>query len=262
MGVTAKLLKLHRVDQQLTGLKSRLRASEALLTAQQRKLDEAEQLQGSIASQLKQLEATAHNDETESKGIDERIAVLRERMNTAKTSKEHSAMLVEINTLKADKSLLDDRALGALSKIDELRAKHAEVKATLDELLKIRDHAKTQRDERAGEIKARVAELETERTEVAKDVPSSAMAIYSDRLERNDEDVMAEVEEIDRRNMEYTCTACFTHLPVELVNSLLNRGDLVTCPSCRAILYINEELRDSIQSAAEKKRKKREVASD
>lgn len=68
---------------------------------------------------------------------------------------------------------------------------------------------------------------------------------------------MAKCEEQSRRNMEYSCGACFQHLPVEQVNILLNRGDLTTCPACDAILYMDDELRESISEAAAKKRASR-----
>jgi predicted nucleic acid-binding Zn-ribbon protein len=32
---------------------------------------------------------------------------------------------------------------------------------------------------------------------------------------------------------------------VELLSTLLNRGDLVRCPSCGVILYLEEDLRES-----------------
>ena len=70
---------------------------------------------------------------------------------------------------------------------------------------------------------------------------------------------MSAVVEIDRRNMEYTCEVSNTMLPIELVNRLLSRAELVQCPTSGAILYMPDDLRDSMQAAADKKRKKREI---
>jgi len=98
MGVTESLLKLYRIDQQIDGLKSRLRGAEAYLKQQDAKLTNIAAKVEDLKSQIRQLEATAHNNETELNGFEERIEKLRDRMNNASTSKEHSAMLVEINT--------------------------------------------------------------------------------------------------------------------------------------------------------------------
>lgn len=260
MGITTALLKLYRVDQRLHGLKSRLRAAENYLKAQDRKIADLQDKQASLSTQIRQLEANAHNDENETKGIDERIAMLRDRMNNAKTSKEHSALLVEINTLKADKSLIEDRAIGTLGTLDALREQVAAVEAELSTVQKVHGVALVDRNAREAEIKDQLDALEAERKVVLAEVPASALSIYNDRLARNDiDDVMSAVVEVDRRNMEYTCEVSNTMLPVELVNRLLARSELVQCPTSGAILYMPDDLRDSMQAAADKKRKKREV---
>jgi len=73
MGVTAKLVRLYRVDQQLRGLSGRLRTAEAYLKEQERILGELDAKSGAIGAQLKLLEASAHNDEVEAKGFDQKI---------------------------------------------------------------------------------------------------------------------------------------------------------------------------------------------
>lgn len=260
MGVTTVLLKLYRVDQKLHGLRSRLRSAENYLKAQDRKLAEIDEKVRSLKAQVRQLEATAGNDENETNAIDERIAMLRERMNNAQTSKEHSALLVEINTLKADKSLIEDRAIGTLNTLDSLREQLKALEEEKKNVEKVRTVAQADRDTREAEIKDQLKALEKEREEVLAEVPASALTIYSDRMERNDiEDVMSAVVEVDRRNMEYTCEVSNTMLPVELVNRLLSKSELVQCPTSGAILYMPDDLRESMEAAADKRRKKREV---
>jgi len=257
MTVTAKLLKLYRVDQQIRGLRSRLTGAESYLEQQEKLLAKIEERRAALMSQVRQLEAQNHNDETEIKAADDRIAMLRERMNTARTSKEHSAYLTEINTIKADKALIEERELAALTKLDELRQQLAAVEAERDERLKVRKVAIGEREQRELEIRDRLAELEKERTEALKGVPESALKVYQERLLMGVEDVMAPIEEQNRRDMEYTCGACYTLLPIERVSILLKRGDITKCPSCQTILYLEETLRDDIAATQEKKSKKR-----
>ncbi len=256
MTVTAKLLSVFIVDQQLRGLKSRLQGAERYLAEQTRLVGELEKKSAAIAAMLRQLEATAHNDEVEAAGMDERIASLRERMNTAKTSKEHAALLTETSTVKAEKRLVEDRALDSMTKLETLRAEAESAQTELEERRKVMRVAEGDRSARAAEIKDRVAELEAQRKTAAAEVPKSALAAYEERLALGVDDVMAPVEEQDRRNMEYTCGACYTLLPIENVSILLKRGDLTTCSSCDAILYMAAELREDITTAQDKKRKK------
>lgn len=258
MGVTAKLLNLYRVDQKLNGLKSRLRAAERYLAQQDLELERLTAQHGALDAQLRQLQASVHNDETEITSLDERIETNRERMNTAATSKEHSALLTEVNTLKADRTLLEERALDAVAKLDELKEEVAKVDAELKERKKVRKIAESERNDRHSEIDQKVAELEGERTTALDDVPPTALSQYDALLETalEDDEVMAPVNEEDRRNKEYTCGSCFTLLPVEQVNVLLNRGNIQQCPSCSVILYIEQDLRESITTAMEKKKAK------
>ena len=258
MGVTAKLLKLYRVDQKLNGLKSRLRAAERYLAQQETELAPLNKRHESLDGQFRQIQASIHNDETDIKSLDDRIAGNREKMNNASTSKEHSALLTEINTMKADRALIEERVLEMVTKTEALQDEVKRVETELDERKKVRDIAVKDRDERQAEIGDKVTELESERNEALTDVPGDVLSQYETLQETalEDDEVMAPVNEEDRRNKEYTCGNCYTLLPVEQVNMRLNRGPIQICPSCSVILYIEQDLRDSIETAVEKKRAK------
>ncbi|MCA9293828.1 MAG: hypothetical protein KDA20_08440 [Phycisphaerales bacterium] len=260
MGVTSKLLALYQVDQQLHGLKSRLRSAESYLKAQEFKLEKLEEQLKLMAVQLRQLEAAAKNDEVTANGIDERIAMLRERMNSAATSKQHQALLVEINTLKNDKGEAEERGLESLTKLDEVKGEVATLEARREELRKVRTVAEKDRDARQAEIGDRLRELEGERVEKAKDVPGDALTLYETRLTLGIEEVMSAVELSDKRRMEFTCALSNQLLPIELVNKLLRRDGIVTCPISHAILYLPDDLRDALDAESEKKRKKTAAA--
>jgi predicted nucleic acid-binding Zn-ribbon protein len=262
MTVTAKLLRLHLVDQQLRGLSSRLKAAEAYLKEQDRLLAELESRHSTTAQALRQLEASVKNDEVEAQSIDERIATLRERMNSARTSKEHGAHLTEISTLKADKKVIEDRELEAMTKVEAARAQLEEIEKAKAERSQVRKVAASDCQARAAEIKDRLAELEAERKKAVAEVPGPALAAYEERVSLGAEDVMAQVEEQDRRNLDYTCGSCYTHLPVEMVSILLRRGDLTKCPSCDALLYMEQSLREDIASSQQKKSKKSVAVDD
>ena len=254
MSVTEKLLKLFRVEQQVRGLRTRLDAAERYLTEQDKQLAAIAARLSSLTTQCRQLEAVAANDESEGEMIEARIAKLREQMNSAKTNKEYSAFLSEINTLKSSKSAVDERAIGSLQKLDELRKQIAEIEAKRVERDKVRAVAKAERDQRHAEIRDRLDELQRERDAAAKEVPASALALFENRCLRSDsiEDVMAALEVHDRRRMEMLCGCCQVLLPMEKVNSLLGRGDLATCTSCGCILYIEASTREAVTPTTRK----------
>ncbi len=250
MSVTEKLLRLYKVDRQLRGLRSRINQAQRYVDAQDRQLNEIADKRASLESQLRQTEASIKNDEVETASIDERIAGLRERLNTTTTSKEYSATLTEVNTLKADKSLAEEKTLELMGRADELRESLAELEAQAQEREKIKGVAQADLKKREEEAAERISELEGERAIAAEDVPVQALAAFDELADQRDEDeVMAAVEEHSRRHLEYACGCCQTILPIELINRLCSHGDLTTCVNCGAILYAESDVKEALAPA-------------
>jgi len=245
MALTAKLLRLYQVDKQVRGLQSRVKTAERFLTLRERELTELDAKRESLQTQARQLQATTHNDESEIKGIDERIEKLREQLNSATTNKQYSALLTEVNTFKADKSTIEERALESMTRLEEVKAQLEEIESRRTDLVKLRDHAAAERDEKAAEIKTRLDELKKERESAAAELPADVLADFESEVEFREDDVMAPIEEMNRRAMEYCCGACQVLLPMELVSSSISGGAINKCSNCGAYLYIEEETREA-----------------
>lgn len=254
MSVTDQLLRLHEVDRQLRGLRSRISSADRYLKQQEHLLAELTRSREAFTAQIRQLKATLHNDEAEMAALDERVAKLRDQLNSAKTSKEYSAFLSEINTFKADKAQVEERALESMTRLEEINAAVADLDGELQERTGIRDVARAELERRKADAKERLGELERERNEACDGVPRDALAVFDAIAARisPDEDVMAPVDEQNRRSMEYSCGGCQTMLPVESVNRLLGKGELTRCVSCGAILYIEAALRESMLAGNKK----------
>lgn len=250
MSVTEKLLRLYKVDRQLRSLRSRINQAKRYVDAQDRQLADLAQKRESLQSQLRQLEASVKNSETEAASIEERIVGLRERLNSTTTSREYTATLTEVNTLKADKSACEEGTIELMERVDEVNASLAEVTAQIEEREKIRAVAETDLKKREAEAADRIAELENERAEAAQDVPVEALSSFDELAEQRDEDeVMAAVEEHSRRHLEYACGCCQTILPIELINRLCSHGDLTMCVNCGAILYAEVDIKEALAPA-------------
>ncbi|MCC6283697.1 MAG: hypothetical protein IT439_00135 [Phycisphaerales bacterium] len=250
MSVTAQLLRLYRVDQQISGLKSRLNAAQRFLDAQTRQLAEIETKREALAGQLRQLQASAANIEGEADASQVRIDHLRKQMDQARTNKEYQAFLVEVNTLKIDKSKKDEEALSFITKVDELKKLMEQLDAQRAERLGVIKIATGDRDKRADEIKDRLAELSAQRDALLTGVPAQAMGVYKDRQKKFGDiegGVMAHIEIHDARRHEFTCASCQMNLPVQVLNALLN-GTFSTCSSCGTILFVTEEDAERVTS--------------
>lgn len=251
MSVTAKLLSVFRVDQQIQGLQSRLEGAERFLAEQTRQLAVLGTEKDAIDTQLRQLRASESNAEGESKRIEVRIDELREKMNSAATNKEYKAFLSEVNNLKEIRTTHDDQAIEFLEQIEALATKLEEIDESVEEKERIRVVAEEQRQQRSDEIADKLAELNAQRSTLVTEVPKDAMAIYSELLEMRGEDAMAPLEIEDRKRHEYVCGSSMMSVPVEVAASLM-QGKLTISPNDGCILYLTPEAEEELKGAFKK----------
>lgn len=253
MNVTASLLRVYRVDKQLVGLTSRLKAAERFLGEQTRQLEAAESRRASLDKQIRQLRADSMNHEGEMARLEAKMNTLREQMNAARTNREYKAFLTEINTFKAEYDESQKTALDALTKIDELQAQIVDLDKAKAEREKVYKVAVEDRAARESEIRARVDELTSERQTLAKAVPPEDLRVYEQIFALHGDEAMSAIEVQDFKRHEFTCGGCMMSVPIEHVSGLLSHGRLTRCPSCRCLLYLEADLAERMQTTSSKR---------
>ncbi|MBS0186790.1 MAG: hypothetical protein JSS51_01905 [Planctomycetes bacterium] len=253
MNVTSKLLSVFKVDKQFRGLRSRLSAAEKFLAEQNRQIEQINAKKSSLEAQQRQLAAAAANFEGEVKRLDARMATIREQMNSAQTNKEYKAFLTEVNTIKAERDRQETSALEQMGKVEEVKRQIDELEKSRAERERMQAVAVSDRDQRAAEIKDKLADLQNQRDTLARDIPKDTLVLFERLVQTRGDEAMAHIEEADRRRHEYHCGSCMMALPIEAVNGLLVSGKLTRCASCQCILYIDEELAKSMKEPAGKR---------
>lgn len=250
MSLQDQLYTYFEIDQRLRAMRSRLDGAERRKAATERKLGQLKQAADEVNQQLKTTQAQVATLETEAAGLDQRINAQRDKMNNVTSNKEYSALLVEVNTLKADKSKLDDQALELMAKVEALTAEANENNERVASQQRLVDGAIKDVNEAQEEVGDKVEQLIAERDKAAEPLSDATRKTF-DRLSHTyDGEAMAEITEQDRRRMEYTCGGCYTLLPVESINALITKPDEVTaCGTCQRILYVGTQLRESLAAA-------------
>jgi len=247
MSLAEQLRALYLVDQKVRGLRSRLDAAIRRVDAQQRRLDEFERQRDELAEQLKVAQARGQGFETEAQGIEDRINKYREQMNSVKTNKEYSALLTEVNTLKVEKGKFEDQALEQMSRADILTAELKAADEQVESQRKIVANAESEAEACRNDVGETLDKLQAERDAAAAELPEPVLAHFDRVANENDGDPMAPVTEESRRHLEYACGGCYMGIPVERLNSLMvGRDEIVLCPSCGRILYLDAELKSSL----------------
>jgi len=246
MDVTAKLLRLYQVEKQLRGLQARLQAAEKFLAEQDKDLGSLSSKRSVLDQQIKVLKAQAADREGEVKRLDDRMATIRQQMDSAQTNKEYQAFLTELNNYKVDRDRHEAAALEFMQKIEDLTKTAETVEGQRSERDKVRGVAQTDREARYNEIASRLVELKAQRDQAAAEVPGDVLQMLTRLLNQRGEEAMASVQVEDRKRHEYTCGACQMSIPVDAVSALLSKGKLTLCASCQCILFLDEDAQKAL----------------
>ena len=69
-------------------------------------------------------------------------------------------------------------------------------------------------------------------------MPPSAVAIFRRVAETYNGQVMAEIQQVNPKRSEYNCGGCFMSVPMETINTLMTKDEILRCPNCQRILYL------------------------
>ncbi len=245
MPLADQLYDLYMLDKQVRGMSSRLDAANRRLRLQQNRLAQLKQQHSELADQLLHTRAKATELEKQADEIEQRIDADRDRMNSAKNNKEYSAMLVEVETLKINKDKIEDEALEQISRIDTLEQELSEMAVRVEDQSKLVNMAVADVETCRAEVGDQLTQLEGQRSVAEQNMPASARADFNRIAEMHEGESLAQVVCQNRRNNEYTCGGCYLSMPFERLNALMTTDEIVTCPSCGRILYLETKLKAS-----------------
>lgn len=156
------------------------------------------------------------------------------QLNSIKTNKEYTALCAEIGSKKADMSILEDKILSTMSRLESVNEEYNKLQEDLrreEESLK----------DLIESVDADVKKTDIEIEEVQNDQKKYIDALDEDSLKHynrlsNIKGGKAVVAVID--NM---CGGCSMKITAQTLNSLMGGNELVFCQSCSRILYLEEK---------------------
>ena len=247
MPLQAKLYQLFLLDKHVRGMRARLDTALRRLNLQQAKLKELRRQRDELAEEVKSGTVKAQTLEHEAGDVETKVVRLREQMNSVKNNKEYQALLIEVSTLKNNKSKIETDALEQMTKVDQVKALLAAAEAKVSEQEKLVGLTEKEAAAARSENAAEQAELTAKREAAAQEVPAEFREQFEKLADIHEGEAMAPVVEESRKHMEYSCGGCYIGIPAERVNALFSpRQAVVTCPSCGRILYLENELKESL----------------
>ncbi len=238
MGATLDALcRLQEVELQIAEIQRRINRKHRQVEKQDKRIAELDAKIKGWEAAIRREKMDADAIELEVKSREAEIVKLRQALNTAKTNKEYSAILTELNTKKADYSKLEEKGLAILSQVE---AKNQELTAVVKEReteQAKRDQLSSAAEETEDKSRERMNKLKREREAAAEVVPPSALQIFDRVSEKHDGEAMAGILRTHPKRAEYACEGCNMSVNIEQVNSVLSRDDPVQCNNCGRILY-------------------------
>ena len=176
--------------------------------------------------------------ELELKIEDDEIAKMRVALNSAKTNKEYSAILTRLNTDKADKSKLEEQILTLMNQIEADQKECRESRAAMEQDQEKLEGIRGECEARQAKIQADIDSLTIHYDQAAGEVPAKEREMFTRLASRFDGEVMVEITKSSRKD-EQTCGGCYMSIPLEYVNALMTKDEVVVCPSCGRFLALD-----------------------
>ena len=240
MGPTIRsLLSLQEIETQLWSLRESLNSRKRSVSAQQRKLQQMQEQVLIKADQLKHTQANAASLELDLQTQESAIGKLRNALNAAKSNKEYSSILSQINSDKAENARLEERVLVLLAQIDQVRAECQQARQQIEQgRVQLETLQKDLEYEQAKNAQ-RLAQLQASKDELASSLPPQVLQQFERVGQNYDGQSMAAVISMGRRQVTYSCSGCHMGITMDTVDVLMSKDEIRQCPNCRRLLYIS-----------------------
>jgi uncharacterized protein len=234
MSVTAENLSdLHQLHQRARALRDRLASGPKTLAARTAALANRQAELDQVRKTLQDSKVQLKKHEHSIQGVDTKIDELKIKLNLVKKNEEYKALQNQIAHENAAKAKIEEEMLVSLEAIEShtsLASRlEVDVKRYSDEVAAIRQ----QIEEQSASHQTQLRELETAIIEAESVILEAHRDQYRRLVGRYGADALAACEDS-------ACLGCYTSIPAQMVNNLINNAGLQFCLSCGRLLYLPE----------------------
>ena len=238
MGATLDALcRLQEVELQISEIQKKIDRRQTIVKKHDQRIADHEAKIRAWQAAIRTDQMEADRFDLEVKSNEGQISKLRQALNSAKTNKEYSAILTQLNTTKADNSKVEDKVLAIFKQIEGKRKELAALQEERDKEALNLEEARAAVTEIEEKSRAKLSQLARDRDAAASAVPGKALDTFNRVARKMDGEAMAQVVRTHPKREEYACEGCNMSITIEQVNNILSRDDAVLCNTCGRILY-------------------------
>lgn len=187
-----------------------------------------------LEQELKNLKVKQKEEEVDLGSKEEQVKKLQLQLYQVRDNKAYSALQNEINSIKADNSIIEEEILRMLDEIDKKEKELSEKKERLGEAKQRVDKYISEIDRKIEELDRQISRLKKEREKFIPNIEDSILGKY-ERILKNKKDSLAIVSIKGG-----CCQGCFMTLPPQTINEVKMDNKIVICENCSRILYSEE----------------------
>lgn len=184
--------------------------------------------------QIQGLKLSRRQYEQDIASLQSQIKKSNEKIANIKSNKEYEAVLKEIDTLKKDTTLQENKVLEILLKIETLEEEHDKNKAILDQ-----KKLALQKDQKLIQLEMQTLDNEIdillkERKVLRHEIDPLLLKKYDSLREHKGGIAITPV-------IKGVCQVCRMGIPPQKFNELLAGKELMSCPHCMRLMYLGED---------------------
>ena len=228
-----KLIVLQKLDGQIFEFNRYLAEKPKEIQALKDQFESKKIRLNSLEESLKKVQLSRRDLEVDMKTKEEQIAKANAQLSLIKTNKEYTAKMTEIESIKADKSIVEEKILLSYDEADKVQEEiNQEKQVVAQEEKKYLDRKKEVEDYIKG-MEAKINQLKTERENTLPSVDKEILMRYEKILKHKEGVAVVPIKGS-------ACGGCFMNLQPQKLNEIKEAQSFIECDMCSCILYFEE----------------------
>ena len=150
-------------------------------------------------------------------------------------NEEYRALAHEIETCKADIAKIEDQEIELMEQAEQGQKEMARLTREAEDTRKLIEEQVARLGEREASLRKELAELESNRAQLADAVDAGARSRYERLVKSKGENVVVGVQH-------GVCGGCHMKLPAQILVTCQQEQELVSCTNCGRILYYTRDM--------------------
>ena len=231
-----KLVKLQEGDTELYNLKKEQEEKPDLIKRLDEEFESKKARLNKLEADFKTIQVERGTMEGDLAQKESEISKNETQLSQIKTNKEYTAKIGEIEGIKADKSLIEEKILQTYDRADEVKALMEQERQVVEQEQKTYQDQRQELEAQVKDLEGRIEAFHAKRGALLEGIDKVLLERYEKLLFNRGG--MAVVPVVDN-----SCGGCHMHLPPQKINEVRMKKEIITCEICARILYIEDDVK-------------------